>query len=151
MQWRRYIILIVLTVGFCEFLGDYVKLWNCQWPQTAKPSETKDTSDDTLRAMIIADTHLLGPIKGHWLDKLYREWHMRRAFQAALLLHNPDVVFVLGDLFDEGDMVDHEEFKEYVRRFRSHFHARNSVPVISAAGNHDVGFHYKYVIYLGFI
>lgn len=141
MQWRRYIFLIIFSVGFCEFIGDYIRLWNCQWPREhLKQDEYKSKA---LQAMIIADTHLLGPIRGHWLDKLYREWHMRRAFQAAMLLHKPDVVFILGDLFDEGDMVDHDEFKEYVRRFHSHFHTPPSTPVISAVGNHDVGFHYK--------
>lgn len=109
-----------------------MKLSQCDWPENPAKG---------LRAMVVADTHLLGPLKGHWLDKLYREWHMRRAFQAALILHKPNVVFVLGDLFDEGDLVNHDDFKEYVRRFRSHFQA--PVPVISAVGNHDVGFHYK--------
>ncbi|XP_059221009.1 metallophosphoesterase 1 homolog isoform X2 [Stomoxys calcitrans] len=133
MQWRRCIFIIISSFIYCEFIGDFVKIAPCHWPLL-------DEAED-LHAMIIADTHLLGPLKGHWLDKLYREWHMRRAFQAAILLHKPDVIFVLGDLFDEGDMVDHVEFSEYVRRFNSHFHA--SVPVISAVGNHDVGFHYK--------
>ncbi|XP_065356655.1 metallophosphoesterase 1 homolog [Calliphora vicina] len=144
MQWRRYVFLIVFSVGFCEFLGDFIILSKCQWP--IGHSETlaqDDVNANTLHAMIIADTHLLGPINGHWLDKLYREWHMRRAFQASMLVHKPNVVFVLGDLFDEGDMVDHDEFKEYVRRFHSHFHVSPSIPVISAVGNHDVGFHYK--------
>ncbi|KAI8118027.1 putative metallophosphoesterase 1 [Lucilia cuprina] len=144
MQWRRYVFIITFAVVFCEFLGDFNTLWTCQWPKINPESlKENDINSNTLHVMLIADTHLLGPMKGHWLDKLYREWHMRRAFQAAMLLHKPDVVFVLGDLFDEGDMVDHEDFEEYVRRFRSHFHAPPSIPVISAVGNHDVGFHYK--------
>ncbi|KAM7353553.1 per1-like protein PGAP5 [Cochliomyia hominivorax] len=145
MQWRHYIFIIVLSVGFCEFFGDFVSLWNCRWPTENIKTSYEDAGDSSkpLHAMVIADTHLLGPIRGHWLDKLYREWHMRRAFQAAMILHKPHVVFVLGDLFDEGDMVEHNYFKEYVRRFQSHFHAPNSIPVISAVGNHDIGFHYK--------
>lgn len=46
--------------------------------------------------MLLADTHLLGPIKGHWLDKLKREWQMNRAFQAAVTIHSPDIIFILG-------------------------------------------------------
>lgn len=143
MQWRRYIFLIFLSVGFCEFIGDFIKLWSCVWPSEHSKEFDQHDSSNTLHAMIIADTHLLGPLKGHWLDKLYREWHMRRAFRAAMFLHKPDVIFILGDLFDEGDLVDNDEFNNYVRRFRSHFHAPPSIPVISAVGNHDVGFHYK--------
>lgn len=32
----------------------------------------KETSASVLKAIILADTHLLGEIKGHWLDKLRR-------------------------------------------------------------------------------
>ncbi|TMW40900.1 hypothetical protein DOY81_014021 [Sarcophaga bullata] len=144
MQCRWYVFIILFSVFFCEFIGDFITLWKCQWPEvtSTKTYNAEEPNEETLNGMIIADTHLLGPIKGHWLDKLYREWHMRRAFQAAVFLHKPHVIFVLGDLFDEGDMVDNPQFKEFVRRFHSHFHAPN-VPVISAVGNHDVGFHYK--------
>ena len=45
---------------------------------------------------MIADTHLLGPFKGHWFDKLRREWQMKTAFMAANTLHSPDAVFFLG-------------------------------------------------------
>lgn len=31
-----------------------------------------------------------------------REWQMERAFQTALWLLRPEVVFILGDIFDEG-------------------------------------------------
>ena len=37
-----------------------------------------------LRAMFLADTHLLGRRQGHWFDKLRREWQMHRAFQTAM-------------------------------------------------------------------
>ena len=45
---------------------------------------------------MVADTHLLGPFKGHWFDKLRREWQMKTAFMAANTLHSPDAVFFLG-------------------------------------------------------
>ena len=34
--------------------------------------------DDGLKTMLLADTHMLGPIRGHWFDKLRREWQMQR-------------------------------------------------------------------------
>lgn len=132
---------VLITVLYCEFLADYVKLWNCEWPQFSQDKRAE--REEPLHAMILADPHLLGPIKGHWLDKMYREWHMRNAFQAALFLQRPDVVFILGDLFDEGDMVDQHHFQKYVQNFHKLFHASPSVPIISVAGNHDIGFHYK--------
>ncbi len=39
---------------------------------------------------------MLGPLKGHWADKLRREWQMHRTFQSSLTLFRPDVVFILG-------------------------------------------------------
>lgn len=50
-------------------------------------------------AMVLADTHLLGSHTGHWLDRWRREGQMQSAFQAAMTLHRPDVVFVLGKDF----------------------------------------------------
>lgn len=131
--------LVVVTIFYCEFFGEYIKQWPCEWPPISRIVEDKKP----LHALIIADIHLLGPIKGHWLDKLYREWHMERAFQTALFLHKPDVVFILGDLFDEGDMVNRQQFQNYVQRFKRIFRTPKSVPIFSVAGNHDIGFHYK--------
>nr|XP_014095378.2 metallophosphoesterase 1 homolog [Bactrocera oleae] len=129
-----------LTFLYCEFLADFLQLSLCQWPTLGTKSLKKEIE---LRAMIIADTHLIGPIHGHWLDRIYREWHMHRSFQASMRLFEPEVVFVLGDLFDEGDIVTSRDFEQYVERFHRIFKTPSNVPIISAVGNHDIGFHYK--------
>uniref|UniRef100_T1H5N8 Calcineurin-like phosphoesterase domain-containing protein n=1 Tax=Megaselia scalaris TaxID=36166 RepID=T1H5N8_MEGSC len=95
------------------------------------------------KAMIISDTHLLGPFRGHWFDKMRREWQMRRSFNAAKSLFDPDIVFVLGDLFDEGDLVEDAEFYDYVQRFHDIFSVPKTTRIINIVGNHDVGFHYR--------
>lgn len=95
--------------------------------------------------MLLADTHLLGPFKGHWFDKLRREWQMRRTFQTAISMHQPDVVFILGDVFDEGQWVDDEHFDKYLFRYNQLFQAPSHIKVYSVVGNHDIGFHYRYV------
>lgn len=132
--------IVFLTFLYCEFLADFVQLTQCKWPTLASGSLK---NGHELNAMIIADTHLIGPIRGHWLDRLYREWHMHRSFQASMHLFAPDVVFVLGDLFDEGDFVNSRDFEQYVARFHRIFKTPSNVPIISAVGNHDIGFHYK--------
>ncbi|XP_034125092.1 metallophosphoesterase 1 homolog [Drosophila guanche] len=140
MRWLYACFVIILcALIFCEYVADFVVLQKCKWPEIKR----KKYVDDPLRAMIIADPHLLGPHRGHWLDQFYREWHMTRAFQAASRLFQPDVVFVLGDLFDEGDMVSDKQFKEYVWRYLQMFRLPPGIPLISVVGNHDVGFHYK--------
>lgn len=91
--------------------------------------------------MMIADTHLLGEARGHWFDKLRREWQMRRAFQTSTQLFRPDVAFILGDVFDEGDIANDPQFVKYLARFHDMF--AGETPVYSIVGNHDIGFHYK--------
>lgn len=97
--------------------------------------------------MLLADTHLLGPYHGHWFDKLRREWQMHRAFETTISLHKPDVVFILGDVFDEGQMVNDQHFETYLLRFHQIFHTPSHIKVYSAVGNHDVGFHYRYLLF----
>ncbi|KOB71857.1 putative metallophosphoesterase 1, partial [Operophtera brumata] len=63
--------------------------FQCSWPVL------KSQNSDALKALILADTHLLGPRKGHWLDKWRREWQMHRSFQTIITLHQPDAVFLL--------------------------------------------------------
>lgn len=107
--------------------------FQCNWPSQL---------NDPVKAMILADTHLLGPFKGHWLDKLRREWQMHRAYQSTITIHRPDVVFILGDIFDEGQWVGDPYFRVYLQRFQHLFRTPDEIPVYSAIGNHDVGFHY---------
>ena len=58
-----------------EFVVYYIVLLQCQWPQLeankADPRITPITGSP-LKAMILADTHLLGSRQGHWFDKLRR-------------------------------------------------------------------------------
>lgn len=68
----------------------------CSWPDLEIAQANSANSNGVLKALILADTHLLGPIKGHWLDKWRREYQMHRSFQAIMTVHNPEAVFVLG-------------------------------------------------------
>uniref|UniRef100_A0A0A9WS93 Metallophosphoesterase 1 homolog n=2 Tax=Lygus hesperus TaxID=30085 RepID=A0A0A9WS93_LYGHE len=136
----------------CEYLIYYFVLIQCSWPvldprkadQTIEPKD----SNQMVKVMLLADTHLLGPKHGHWFDKLRREWQMYRAFQTAMFLQKPDVVFILGDLFDEGQWCSPEEFNAYIDRFHSIFHVPAGTKLFVAVGNHDIGFHYKITPYL---
>lgn len=120
-------------------------LFQCDWPvldpKNEDPAISK-TNDSSVKVMVLADTHLLGSRKGHWFDKLRREWQMHRAFQTAMILHKPDLVFVLGDLTDEGLYCSEEEFNYYVKRFYHLFAVPKGTKLYVAVGNHDIGFHY---------
>lgn len=98
--------------------------------------------DKPVKAMVIADTHLLGSRTGHWFDKLRREWQMERSFQTSMLIHNPDVVFIVGDLLDEGKWSTDGEFQKHVTRFKKMFAMPKETDAKVLVGNHDIGFHY---------
>ncbi|XP_055490361.1 metallophosphoesterase 1 isoform X1 [Leucoraja erinacea] len=131
------------VVLICELAIYYMVLLRCGWPRLKAPAEPGQDrpSAPALRTLFLADTHLLGALRGHWLDKLRREWQMERAFQTALWLFEPDAVFVLGDLFDEGKWSSPKDFKEDVRRFRMMFRHSASTELFVVVGNHDIGFH----------
>lgn len=102
-----------------------------------------------VKVMMFADPHLLGPFQGHWFDKLRREWQMHRAFQSALTIFRPDIIFILGDVFDEGKWVNDKQFQEYLNRYLRIFNTHGSdSKLYSIVGNHDIGFHYAAHPYL---
>lgn len=87
-------ILIFLCVFFCEYLIFLIYISKCNW--SANSDQFK------LKAIALSDTHLFGLKRGHFLDKLKREWSMYICFQLAIYFFEPNSVFFLGDLFDEG-------------------------------------------------
>ncbi|XP_068626670.1 metallophosphoesterase 1-like [Battus philenor] len=136
---KKFLILILgllFTYFYCEFLIYYITIAQCYWPALEKIDKTQ-----YLKALVLADTHLLGPFRGHWLDKWRREFQMHQAFQAIITIHQPEVVFFLGDLFDEGEWTNEKQFQDYVDRFHKLFALPEDVRIHVVAGNHDIGFH----------
>ncbi|KAM9308335.1 metallophosphoesterase 1 [Gastrophryne carolinensis] len=136
---------IFLVLFFCEFLVYYLVIFQCGWPQLKSPSTKQSTP--SLKAIFLSDPHLLGEIRGHWFDKLRREWQMERSFQSALWLLQPDVVFILGDLFDEGKWSNSKAWANDVARFQSIFRHSPHTELFIVVGNHDIGFHYEMTLH----
>lgn len=149
---------IILALIFNEYLIYYVKLfYHCSWPSfNDTPSSSKQqqdfakqhntipsSSNSLIQLMIFSDTHLLGNLRGHPLDKLRREWQMYRSFQTAMELFQPKIIVHLGDVFDEGLIASENEFAQYFNRFQALFHVDDdsSVEKLIVVGNHDIGFH----------
>ncbi|XP_030625900.1 metallophosphoesterase 1 [Chanos chanos] len=137
------IVLLILTVTcvfiFCEYVIYYPAILRCSWPEM---TASKDPAAP-LRALFLSDTHLLGAVRGHWFDKLRREWQMERSFQTALRLLRPEIVFILGDVFDEGKWSSTQAWDDDVRRFRRIFRHHSDTELVVLVGNHDVGFHHE--------
>ncbi|KAF5399273.1 Proteasome subunit beta type-5 [Paragonimus heterotremus] len=101
------------------------------------------THRDSASGGFINYPHLVGPFRGHNLDRLRRDWQMKQSFHAAQTLLSPDVVFILGDIFDEGLWLDDLNFESHVERYNKIFrHDSLKTIVKNLVGNHDIGFHY---------
>nr|XP_014343965.1 PREDICTED: metallophosphoesterase 1 [Latimeria chalumnae] len=150
-SWKRVVPLLKLlgfvgwVVLFCEFLIYYLVMFQCTWPglKLAHPREKEETSASTLKVLFLSDPHLLGTVRGHWFDKLRREWQMERAFQTAMWYLQPEIVFILGDVFDEGKWSTSQAWADDVRRFQKMFRHSSNTELIVVVGNHDIGFHYE--------
>ncbi|XP_046747456.1 metallophosphoesterase 1 [Diprion similis] len=144
---------LVALLFYCEYAVHYLVIFQCGWPdldaQKADPAILLNNAEEPpVKVMFLADTHLLGSRNGHWFDKLRREWQMHRAFQTAMTIHKPELVFILGDIFDEGLWCSRAEFERYVARFNSLFYVPQNTQLYVVAGNHDMGFHYQIIPYL---
>ncbi|XP_048219460.1 metallophosphoesterase 1 isoform X2 [Perognathus longimembris pacificus] len=144
----KLLAVVLAVLLFCEFFVYHLVISRCNWPQLRPAAHDHGGQEPVLRAMFLADTHLLGEIRGHWLDKLRREWQMERAFQTALWWLQPEVVFILGDIFDEGKWSSSQAWADDVQRFQKMFRHPRHVQLKVIVGNHDIGFHYQMNRYL---
>lgn len=146
IRWNalsRLILAFAVLFFYNEILIYYIAMLKCQWPLLSSGGDVgRDGQSGFLKVMVLADVHLLGSREGHWFDKIRREWQMERSFQSSMLVHEPDVVFILGDVFDEGKWCSDSEFLHYVTRFRRMFATPQKTSLFVLVGNHDIGFHY---------
>lgn len=137
------IIIIGLGVFWCEYgYYHYVFKYNCSgWPELSSESE------NTTRILVLADTHIMGPIKSYRIDKMRREWQMKQAFRISTNYFKPDIVMNLGDIFDEASFSQNEAFRMFYQDYEETFPSRQGQKIIVIAGNHDVGFHNQMIKY----
>ena len=103
---KRFLTCIFIILFCCEYLIYNVVIYRCSWPLLEEKGSFRNgkfvDKNQNIRAILLSDPHLLGSQHGHWFDKLRREWQMKRSFQTAMNSFQPEVVFILGDVFDEG-------------------------------------------------
>ncbi|KAI3383340.1 hypothetical protein SNEBB_007318 [Seison nebaliae] len=149
---------VVVTILWNEiFIYYFVFLFRCQWPHITAPIY----GERPFHFFVIADTHFLGSVHGHWIDRLRREHQMSMAYSASNTIFYPHLTIFNGDITDEGKWCSDNEWKETVERFQSKFNLQSQYHVrskyedrqiqyirkhsgnnhIVVVGNHDVGFH----------
>ncbi|TGZ67931.1 hypothetical protein CRM22_004531 [Opisthorchis felineus] len=139
--------LLFLTAFVCEYVLYYWTVHRCSWPTL--PQVEYLLPSKFSRVLVLADPHLVGPVRGHPLDRIRRDWQMRQAFQTALAILQPNLVFILGDIFDEGSWIGDADFLSHLERYHYIFqHDRSKTIVKNVVGNHDIGFHYAIYPYV---
>uniref|UniRef100_A0A2K5CP62 Metallophosphoesterase 1 n=1 Tax=Aotus nancymaae TaxID=37293 RepID=A0A2K5CP62_AOTNA len=119
---------LIACFYFCESVIYYLAIFWYNWPEvktTAYDGE-QATCEPVLKAIFLSDTHLLGKFP---------------AFQIALWLLQPEVVFILGDVFDEGKRSTPEAWADDAEQFQKIFRHPRHVQLKVVAGNHNTGFH----------
>ncbi|XP_043543680.1 metallophosphoesterase 1 isoform X3 [Chiloscyllium plagiosum] len=72
---------------FCELGIYYAVILRCDWPPL------RGSSAPVLKALFLADTHLLGALRGHWFDKLRRmDWYKLQRFEGVFNFTSAKVV-----------------------------------------------------------
>lgn len=139
-------VLLGLSILWCE-VGYYYYLFNysCKgWPE---PS-LQNGSENYTRVLVLADTHIMGPIKSVRLDKWRREWQMKQAYAISNRIYEPELVLFLGDIFDEASFSREETFEKNCDDFDRIFPIdKTRQDRVIIPGNHDVGFHDQMINY----
>ncbi|XP_070276783.1 metallophosphoesterase 1 isoform X2 [Myotis yumanensis] len=110
----KLIAFVCSVLLFCEFLIYYLVILRCNWPEVKTPAHggEQETLEPVLKAMFLADTHLLGELRGHWLDKLrrmnrYRIKRFEKVFNPERLFSWKGINFVMvNSVALEGDGCD---------------------------------------------
>ena len=78
MTWKPFVTFfgfVLALVVYNEFLVYYLVLLQCWWPELNSSLLDLGVASDhqgEIKALVLADTHLLGSREGHWFDKLRR-------------------------------------------------------------------------------
>lgn len=144
----KIFVLIFLIIFYCEFLIYYLYLLSCSWPQLSNIEQDFtirppiDSTQKPLRVMLFADTHLLSSASVDRFHRNRRDWQIYRSFQSAYFLFEPDLIFLIGDVTNDGDRCSDHEWNETISRFHSIFFTGSAPKLYVLPGNHDIGLHY---------
>ncbi|XP_044744381.1 metallophosphoesterase 1-like isoform X2 [Coccinella septempunctata] len=137
---------LLVLIFYCEYLHYKMVIQQCFWPALSPDKEDfsiPTTNENRLKVMVLADIHLKCT-RASWQGTFNEEDQMRRCFQNAVQHLKPDLVFVLGDILDEGmQHCNLKEFNDTVQRFHDIFSVPNETEMYVVAGNVEVGYHHQ--------
>ncbi|CEG45638.1 metallophosphoesterase 1 [Plasmopara halstedii] len=126
--------LIAVAILICQAGVFYFQAWRCE-------QKLPKMLDDEFTALVVTDVHLLGKRRRSVIERMWVDWQIRAAIRAAVDVHAPDVVVVLGDQFDEGGRrTSDSDWDEYAQRFLRVFASFLPKKTLYVVGNHDTSF-----------
>ncbi|CAH0487177.1 unnamed protein product [Peronospora farinosa] len=137
MTSRWLLVLVVIVVLLCQVGVYYLQAWRCELQIQSNAIDSKDL----LTVLIVTDVHLLGNRRRTWVERLWVDWQVYASARAAVDVHNPEIVLVLGDQFDEGSRwTPTSDWDKYVTRFFRAFSSFLPLKTLYLVGNHDTSF-----------
>uniref|UniRef100_K3WEE3 Calcineurin-like phosphoesterase domain-containing protein n=1 Tax=Globisporangium ultimum (strain ATCC 200006 / CBS 805.95 / DAOM BR144) TaxID=431595 RepID=K3WEE3_GLOUD len=133
----RQLVAVVAVICFAQVGVFYLyAATTCRLDRYDRHDATAD-----LRALVVSDIHLLGKRRRSWVERAWIDWQVRMTAHSAVDVHQPDLVLVLGDQFDEGGLpTPQSDWAEYVARFQRAFASFRSLKTLYLVGNHDTAF-----------
>ena len=95
---------LLCALVYCEFYLFHLSVVSCRWPLES-PHHTIDLGGYEgrgVRAVVISDVHVLGNKKRTYVERLWVDWQLQKSLWMILNYLQPDMLIVLGDIFDEG-------------------------------------------------
>ena len=118
------VIVLLFAIIYNEYFAyySYYALWPSLPISKLSKNTPKGESSDILKILFVADAQIqgylnegsTGPIK-RWDSDRY----LSKTFSWAMHAYNPQVVVFLGDLIDEGNEADKDDYLDYVTRFKN--------------------------------
>ncbi|XP_023209567.1 uncharacterized protein LOC111612568, partial [Centruroides sculpturatus] len=140
---RHRLKFIVLLLSICLLFNEwliYHILPLIKWPKLSK----LPLSSDELKILLIGDPQLLGDyftgssLLGH-ISQWDSDRFVQKTFNLALNHIQPDVIILLGDNLDEGEIASDQKYKKYINRFLNIFSQLDFNKVIIIPGDNDIG------------
>ena len=116
-------ILMLICIYYANILLILLGLSQCDWPDISG----RKSSDNYTNVMLLTDIHLRydNNIFNH-SENLWREYQMSWSFGLAKRTFEPEAIFILGDLFDDGINYDQKQFDNLYDKFSKLFSCKST-------------------------
>ena len=104
-------------------------------------SEDGAVSKEALKVLVVTDLHIMCTMSAvePWIARWDADRYLKKNLDQAFAVFSPDVVLILGDVFDQGYNANSQEWIDYLRCFRHVVAVPDNVQLMSTVGDNDIG------------